>query len=552
MMIFFILTTILFLFLWRNEKNRAEKQKISANKEKEELEKSLHDCEIELKSQIEHLNWVIKEKENTIENQRKNYERQLDQKESEAAFTLKQKDSEIDRLTEKYGAIVDAEAESSRILAEARENAQNIRIRAQRAEEQASNAARISQKTAEQIISDAKAKAEEIAGDAIKAQGKAQEYEQTAAAMKRIIQGYGDEWLKPSYSLLDELAEEFGYTEAGQKLKEARAISARMVTDKTAANCNYSDHYRRQTAIQFVIDAFNGKVDSILSKAKQDNYGILEQKIKDSYYLVNKNGVAFQNAHITETYLNARLDELKWATIVQELKKKAQDEQRALREKMREEEKARREYEKAQREAAKEEAMLQKAMEKAKAMLAAASEEQKAKYEAQIAEFEVKLKEAEEKNQRALSMAQQTKRGTVYIISNVGSFGENVYKVGMTRRLDPIDRVKELGDASVPFPFDVHAFIESDDAPALETALHHDLAITQMNKVNPRKEFFRADIASIKALVESKGLTANWTMSAEAAEYRESLAIDKKIKDDPVEYARWQKFTDSEEIDTNE
>lgn len=516
MMIFFILTTILFLFLWRNEKNRAEKQKISANKEKEELEKSLHNCEIELKSQTEHLNWVIKGK-----------------------------DSEIDRLTEKYGAIVDAEAESSRILAEARENAQNIRIRAQRAEEQASNAARISQKTAEQIISDAKAKAEEIAGDAIKAQGKAQEYEQTAAAMKRIIQGYGDEWLKPSYSLLDELAEEFGYTEAGQKLKEARAISARMVADKTAANCNYSDHYRRQTAIQFVVDAFNGKVDSILSKAKQDNYGILEQKIKDSYYLVNKNGVAFQNAHITETYLNARLDELKWATIVQELKKKAQDEQRALREKMREEEKARREYEKAQREAAKEEAMLQKAMEKAKAMLAAASAEQKAKYEAQIAEFEVKLKEAEEKNQRALSMAQQTKRGTVYIISNVGSFGENVYKVGMTRRLDPIDRVKELGDASVPFPFDVHAFIESDDAPALETALHRELAITQVNKVNPRKEFFRADLSSIKSLVESKGLTATWTMAAEAAEYRESLAIDERIKSDPNEYTRWQKFSDN-------
>jgi hypothetical protein len=291
-----------------------------------------------------------------------------------------------------------------------------------------------------------------------------------------------------------------------------------------------------------VTDAFNGKVDSILSKVKHDNYGILEQKIRDAYQLVNQNGLAFRNAHILPGYLNARLEELKWATIAQELKRKAAEEQRELRDRMREEEKARREYEKAQKEAAKEEAMLQKALEKARAMLATANEEQKAQYEAQLADLETKLREAEEKNNRALSMAQQTKRGTVYIISNIGSFGENVYKVGMTRRLDPIDRVKELGDASVPFPFDVHAFIESDDAPALETALHHDLALVQMNKVNPRKEFFRADLAVIKKLVDSRGLEANWTMAAEAAEYRETLAVEERIKSNPEELARWQRF----------
>ncbi len=527
MSIFLLLTTGAFLLLWLLEKNKGKKKDADAKKAAAEAASKIHDRELEVERQAAHFNLVLREKEGLLKYQ-------VDQN---------------DKLIAKYGAVINAEEEAQKILLEAKDAALDIRERAKKTEDASSEAARLSRISADRIIADAKAKAEEIAGDAIKAQGKAQEYEQTAAAMKRIIQGYGDEWLKPSYSLLDELAEEFGYTEAGQKLKEARAVSAQMVADKTAANCDYSDHYRRQTAIQFVVDAFNGKVDSILSKVKQDNYGILEQKIKDAYQLVNRNGAAFQNAHILETYLNARLDELKWATIVQELKKKAQDEQRALREKMREEEKARREYEKAQREAAKEEAMLQKAMEKAKAMLAAASEEQKAKYEAQIAEFEVKLKEAEEKNQRALSMAQQTKRGTVYIISNVGSFGENVYKVGMTRRLDPIDRVKELGDASVPFPFDVHAFIESDDAPALETALHHDLAITQMNKVNPRKEFFRADLASIKALVESKGLTATWTMAAEAAEYRESLAIDERIKSDPNEYARWQQFADNSAAD---
>ena len=460
--------------------------------------------------------------------------------------------NEASSLKQKYSRVMDAEAEAASItkaaqseLEDAKANAQTIRQRAENAEAAASESLRLAQNTAEQIIADANAKAQEIAGDAINAQGKAKEYEKSAMAMKRMIEGYGDEWLKPAYSLLDELSSEFSYTDAGKKLKEARAVTAKMVKEGVAANCSYSEAYRRTTAIQFVIDAFNGKVDSILSKVKHDNYGVLEQKIKDAYQLVNKNGSAFRDAHILPSYLNARLEELKWATIVQELKKKAAEEQRELRERMREEEKARKEYERAQKEAAKEEAMLQKAMEKAKALLASANEAQKAEYEAQLSDLEEKLKAAEEKNQRALSMAQQTKHGTVYVISNVGSFGENVYKVGMTRRLDPIDRVKELGDASVPFPFDVHAFIESDDAPALETDLHHALAMAQVNKVNPRKEFFRVDISLIKKIVDHKGLEANWTMAAEAAEYRETVAINQRIQNDPAERTRWEKFIHS-------
>lgn len=484
---------------------------------------------------------------------------------------LKDTESERDNLKEQYSEIIDAEdaaskikleaasilesakeerasanAEAKRIISEAQETAQNsvakIRLEAENALNFANKEKAFAESEAKRIISDAETKAQEIAGEAYAAMGKAKEYEKYAQAMKRTIEGYGDEWLKPSYSLLDELAADFSYTDAGQKLKSARARTAQMVKAGQAANCDYAESYRRITAIQFVIDAFNGKVDSLLSKVKQDNYGILAQKIKDSYELVNKNGSAFRNAHILPEYLNARLDELKWAVIVQELKAKAAEEQRALREKMREEEKARREYERAQKEAEKEEAMLKKAMEKAKALLADANNEQKAKYEAQLKELEEKLSAAEEKNQRALSMAQQTKRGTVYVISNIGSFGENVYKVGMTRRLDPLDRVRELGDASVPFSFDVHAFIESEDAPALETELHKSLALMQMNKVNPRKEFFRVDLSIIKAIIEKKGLNANWTMLADAAEYRESLAIEERIKNDPNEKARWEQY----------
>ena len=315
-----------------------------------------------------------------------------------------------------------------------------------------------------------------------------------------------------------------------------------MINAGTAAVCDYAQASRKDTAIAFVIDAFNGKVDSILSKVKKDNYGTLEQKIKDAYELVNFNGRAFRNAVITPEYLAARLEELKWGVRAQELKAQAQEEQRRLREQIREEERARREYEKAMKDAAKEEEMLRKAMEKAQKQIESANEANRAEYESKLEELKQKLAEAEERGQRALSMAQQTKHGNVYVISNLGSFGENVYKVGMTRRLDPLDRVRELGDASVPFPFDVHAIIESDDAPSLETSLHKALSLMQVNKVNPRKEFFRVAISDIKAMVEKMGLTTSWTMDAAAAEYRETLAIEDAMKNDPDAKRRWEEY----------
>jgi hypothetical protein len=136
-------------------------------------------------------------------------------------------------------------------------------------------------------------------------------------------------------------------------------------------------------------------------------------------------------------------------------------------------------------------------------------------------------------------MAEQTKRGHVYIISNVGSFGEHVYKIGLTRRLEPQDRIRELGDSSVPFEFDVHALIFSEDAPALESRLHKHFVMTQVNKVNYRKEFFRTDIQHVRQEVEQLGLTAKWTMTAEARQYRETLAVEKAIEANPALRDAW-------------
>lgn len=457
---------------------------------------------------------------------------------------------------EKYQAVADVDQECKKLKELADIEASSIKTAAQADKDAASKARSDAEAAAARIVNHAKdeaaqivAKADEearkIAGDAYEVKQKAAEYEATVVALKNVISGYGDQWMKPTYSLLDELADDFGYDEAGQKLAQARKNSMQMVLAREAADCDYVESNRRITAINFVVDAFNGKVDSILLRVKKDNYGKLEQQIKDAYHLVNMNGQAFRNARILPQYLEARLEELKWAVICQELKAQKQEEQRRIREQMREEEKARREYERAQKEAAKEEAMLRKAMEKAQAAMEQASAEQRAEYEAQLVELQQKLTEAEEKNQRAISMAQQTKRGNVYVISNIGSFGENVYKVGMTRRLDPMERVKELGDASVPFPFDVHAIIESDDAPSLETGLHKALALMQVNKVNPRKEFFRVSLSDIHKLVDNMGLTANWTMEAAAVEYRETLTIEENMKNDPEAKRRWEEYNAS-------
>ena len=385
-------------------------------------------------------------------------------------------------------------------------------------------------KQAANIVSDAERKAKEIAGEAYDIANKAKEYEEIATAMRNVIRGYGDEYLKPTFSLLDELADEFGFDDAGKKLKDAREHTRLLMKNDQASSCDYVELNRKITAKNFVLDAFNGKVDTILADIKKNNYGILERKMRDAYSLVNHLGSAFRNARINEIYLEARLEELKWAVAVNDLKIQEREEQRRIKEQIREEEKARREYEKALKDAEKEEETIRKAMEKARLAIEKASSEQKMKYEAQLAELQEKLAEAEAKNQRALSMAQQTKSGHVYIISNIGSFGEDVFKIGMTRRLEPLDRVRELGDASVPFPFDVHAMIYSEDAPKLETELHQFFVRNQVNKVNPRKEFFRVPIADIRKEIDNRGIEAKWTMMASALEYKETLAIEKAMK----------------------
>lgn len=151
--------------------------------------------------------------------------------------------------------------------------------------------------------------------------------------------------------------------------------------------------------------------------------------------------------------------------------------------------------------------------------------EERAAIELQIQEIEEKKKALAEKHERAISQAQLTRAGYVYVISNIGSFGKGVIKIGMTRRLEPMDRVKELGDASVPFSFDVHTLAFSEDAPGLETALHEKFSHLRVNIENHRKEFFRVEPKAVQDAMEELQVESDWFLDAEARSYYESQLI---------------------------
>jgi F0F1-type ATP synthase membrane subunit b/b' len=472
----------------------------------------------------------------------------------------------------KYEKLRDAEADAQRQLAEALKEATSLRAEAQNLLEQSRSAAAnertlainrakeirgqadalLNQATqdAGRIMSEAEKRAEQIGGDAYEALRDKHTLENAVQALWNVTEGYGDRYVVPSHSLLDDLAANFGYTEAGQAFQSARAQSRRMVEQKQASACNYEEADRRDRANRFVVDAFNGKVDAILSRFRNDNYGTLEQKIRDAFSLVNLNGLAFHDARILPTYLDARLAELKWAVVVHELAKKQREEQRYLKEKLRDEQKAEEERQRMIREAAKEKEQAAKetelkrtALEEAERTLALAHTKDRTRLEQEVQKLRQDVADAnqriEDATKRELTIAQQTKVGHVYIISNIGSFGEGIYKIGQTRR-EPQVRVDELGDASVPFEFDIHALIETENAPALEHRIHKQFLGAQVNKMNSRKEFFRVPLAElhkeIEKLKQGEDFTIKvWTDKAVATQYKESLDIES----DPQKKEKW-------------
>lgn len=317
-----------------------------------------------------------------------------------------------------------------------------------------------------------------------------------------------------------------------QRLDEIRKKQKDMIKNNSAVSGNQSWQVDGSVAKgkamvnnlqKLLLRAFNSECDEIINKVRYSNYDTSVKRIKSSREAISKLGFMLHIV-ITEPYFKLKLQELDLAFEYQQMKQKEKEEQRELKAQLREEAKLQKELEIERKVVEKQQNHYLNALEKVNKQLLEQPDNQEILERKKILEENLAQTEQALKN---LDYREANKRaGYVYIISNIGAFGENVYKIGMTRRLDPQERVDELGDASVPFRFDVHAMIFSEDAPALENALHHAFEDKRLNKVNTRKEFFNVTLDEIKEVVKANyDKTAEFIESPEAEQYRVSLKL---------------------------
>jgi hypothetical protein len=329
----------------------------------------------------------------------------------------------------------------------------------------------------------------------------------------------------------------YGFESSAQytaRLASIREDQKRMIGDDKAAGCETQWTVGGSAAegkkmvkqqSKLMLRAFNGECDAAITKVKYDNAVTLEQRLTKTYEAINKLGEV-QRVFISRRYLDLKLAELHLVHEHREKVQQEKEEQRRIREQMREEQKVQQEIDRAKDDAQKQEEQSAAALERARTELTLieAAGKHNEKLEALVTRLETDLKDALDRKAKAIARAQLTKSGHVYVLSNVGSFGDGIYKIGMTRRLDPLERVDELGSASVPFPFDVHAIIYAEDAPGLENQLHRAFAERRVNLVNMRKEYFRVTLDEIRTEVERLHGLVTFLLVPEAEEYRKTVA----------------------------
>lgn len=315
-------------------------------------------------------------------------------------------------------------------------------------------------------------------------------------------------------------------------IEDAREDQKRMVTNKTAVVCDKNWTVDGSAAkgkvmtdrnIRLTLRAFNSECDAAISNVRWNNANAMEKRVTNARVQIDKAN-ASNSVTISDRYLYLKLKELRLTHEQKEKIKQEREERSEMARAAREEQKLLREMEEAEREEAKYQKLLEKAQKEAAGAVGAKQDQ----LLEQVDLLSAQLAEAHAKVERAQAMAERTKTGYVYIISNIGSFGPDFVKIGLTRRLDPVDRVRELGDASVPFFFDTHAIIYSEDAPALERALHSEFAKTRVNATNFRKEFFRCSLDEVETAVAKLAPQATFFKDIEAQEYHETLALRKQ------------------------
>ena len=321
-----------------------------------------------------------------------------------------------------------------------------------------------------------------------------------------------------------------------EELDEVRQYQKDMIKDKSAVI--YSENWtvdgslakgKKMTNgnIKVILRCFNSECEAAINKIKYNNIHTIEKRIQTSFNILNQ---AFKTAKvaITDDYLDLKFDEL---YLGYEFEKKKAEEKEALREqreKEREEKALQKEVENKKKKINKEITHLQKLVEELNLRLAETKDEnEKNDILAQLTAANQNIKDYTDEEKELDYRLENLGAGYVYIISNIGAFGKELFKIGVTRRLDPLERINELSSASVPFKFDVHALIFSYNAYQLETELHNKFSKNRVNKVNNRKEFFKVSIDDLeKELMNYKDLTIEFTKTPDAEEYNESLKIN--------------------------
>lgn len=335
---------------------------------------------------------------------------------------------------------------------------------------------------------------------------------------------------KPKYEMVNSEA----YKERLNKIRETQ--KALIKNDQAVTgNMNWTVNGSKSEGKKMVKDmqklllrAFNSECDEVISRVTYANIELSEKRLHTSFEAISKLG-RIMSVAITNQYLKAKIEELYLAFEYKQKKQEEKEEQKELRAQLREEAKLQKEIEEARKKIQKEQKHYQNALDSINKQLLTATDEQKADLEQKKAVIEAQLGEIDKNIKDIDYRESNAKAGYVYIISNIGAFGENVYKIGMTRRLDPQERIDELSDASVPFNFDIHAMIFSDNAPALEAALHKAFESKKLNMVNQRREFFNVTLDEIKAVVmKNFDKSVEFIEVPEAEQYRTSLKMKEK------------------------
>lgn len=329
--------------------------------------------------------------------------------------------------------------------------------------------------------------------------------------------------------ILFDYPSELSSEELKNELATLKLEQKKFIQDDNAINniqTKYTEKAVEKNNKKQLLTCFETECNSIFKSLKSNNIDKSREKLIKTFNNLN-NIFKTDNINLSDEFLNLKLKEFNFLVEIAKKQQEEKENQKFIREQMVEEEKVRKEIEREKSKIEKEEKQFTNEMSKMMIYLQKTnSEVEKQIYADKIKELEEKIKLLEKDKENVLQRETNTRAGFVYIISNIGSFGENVFKIGMTRRLEPMERIAELSSASVPFPFDVHALIFSDDAPSLENSLHKYFENKSVNKVNLRKEFFKIDIGELKEyILKNLGLSINFIDIPEAEQYRESLKI---------------------------